>query len=90
MNKTDLIKVVANKASISLKDATAAVEAYHEAIAEALKAGDKVAITNFGTYQIKDKPESQGFNPSTKQVCTVKARKSPVLKFGKAFKDLFN
>lgn len=90
MNKQEFIKAVAKKADLSLKDATAAVEAYGEVIAETLKAGDKVAIANFGSYEIKDKPERQGFNPITKQPITIAATKAPVLKFGKAFKDLFN
>ena len=90
MNKTDLIKSIANKAGISLKDATAAVEAYHETVAKALKAGDKVAISNYGTYEIKQKAERQGFDPRIRQHVTIAASKVPVLKFGKSFKDLFN
>ena len=90
MNKQEFIKAVANKAELSLKDAAAAVEAYGAVIAEALKAGDKVALANFGSYELKDKPERQGFNPITKQPITIAATKAPVLKFGKAFKDLFN
>ncbi len=90
MNKTEFIKAVAKKADISLKDATAAVEAYVEVVAEALKAGDKVAISNFGSYEIKDKPARDGFNPITKQHITIAASKAPVLKFGKSFKDMFN
>ena len=66
MNKQEFIKAVAGKAEISLKDAAAAIEAYGAVIAETLKAGDKVAIANFGSYEIKDKPERQGFNPITK------------------------
>lgn len=90
MNKTEFIKAVATKADLSIKDATAAVDAYTAVIAEALKAGDKVAIANFGSYEIKEKAERQGFNPLTKQPITIAASKAPVVKFGKAFKDLFN
>ena len=90
MNKTDLIKAIANKANLSIKDATAAVEAYHETVAEALKAGDKIAISNYGTYEIKEKAARNGFNPITKTPTVISASKVPVLKFGKAFKDLFN
>ena len=76
MNKTEFIKAVAAKADLSIKDATAAV--------------DKVAIANFASYEIKEKAERQGFNPLTKQPITIAASKAPVVKFGKAFKDLFN
>ena len=57
MNKTEFIKAVAAKADLSIKDATAAVDAYTQVIAEALKAGDKVAIANFASYEIKEKAE---------------------------------
>ena len=90
MNKTEFIKAIAEKADISLSDATAAVNAYTDVIIEALKAGDKVSIANFGSYEVKEKPERQGFNPITKQPITIAASKTPNLKFGKAFKDLFN
>ena len=75
MNKTDFIKAVAAKADLSIKDATAAVEAYGAVIADALKAGDKVAIASFGTYELKHKPERTGFNPITKETI-VKIRQS--------------
>ena len=90
MNKAEFIKAVAAKADLSIKDATAAVDAYAAVVAEALKAGDKVAIANFAAYELKEKAERQGFNPLTKQPITIAASKAPVVKFGKAFKDLFN
>ena len=90
MNKNELIKQVAQKAELSSKDATAAVEALVEVVAEALKAGDKVAIANFASFELKEKPARQGFNPITKHPITIAASRQPVCKFGKGFKDLFN
>lgn len=89
MNKTELIKAIADKANISLSDATAAVNAYTAVITDALKAGDKVTLGGFGTYEVKCKPERQGFNPVTKQPITIPASKVPTLKFGKVFKEMF-
>ncbi len=90
MNKADFIKAVAAKADLNFKDATAAVDAYAAVVADALKAGDKVALAGFGTFEIKKKEERAGFNPLTKQPITIPASNAPVLKFGKQFKDLFN
>ena len=56
----------------------------------ALKAGDKVAVAGFGTYELKKKAERSGFNPIKKEVIVIPASNAPVLKFGKAFKDMFN
>lgn len=90
MNKAEFIKAIASKADISIKDATAAVEAYTEVIADQLKAGDKVSIAGFATFEIKEKAERQGFNPVTKQPITIAASKAPNAKFAGAFKDSFN
>ena len=89
MNKTELIKAIAGKAGLTQKDAVASVDAFIEVIADALKAGDKVAIANFGTFEIKAKAARTGFNPITKQPIKIAASKAPALKFGKAFKDQF-
>ncbi len=90
MNKAEFIKAVASKANLSLKDATAAVDAYAEVVAEALKEGDKVAIAGLGTFELKAKAERQGFNPVTKEPITIPASNAPTLKFGKTFKERFN
>ena len=90
MNKTELIKAIAAKAGISQKDAAASVDAFIDVIADALKAGDKVAIANFASFELKAKAARQGFNPITKKPITIAASKAPAAKFGKAFKDRFN
>ena len=90
MNKSDFIKAVASKADLSLKDAAAAVEAYQSVVADTLKGGDKVALAGFGTYEIKAKAERTGFNPIKKEPIVIPASNAPVLKFGKAFKEIFN
>ncbi|MCQ2409321.1 MAG: HU family DNA-binding protein [Clostridia bacterium] len=89
MNKQEFIKALAEKANLSLKDAAAAVEAYADIIEDSLKKGDKVAIAGFGAYELKEKAERQGFNPVTKEPITIAASKTPVLKFGKAYKEKF-
>ncbi len=89
MNKTELIKALAAKADLSIKDATAALDAFVDVVTETLKAGDKVAIANFGSFEVKEKAERQGFNPLTKQPITIAASRVPVVKFGKAFKEQF-
>lgn len=90
MNKNEFIKAVAAKADLSIKDAAAAVDAYADVIADALKAGDKVAVAGLGTFELKSKAERTGFNPVKKETITIPASKAPALKFGKAFKDYFN
>ena len=90
MNKTQLIDVVATKTGLKKKDAEAAVNAVNEAITEALKAGDKVQIIGFGTYEVKERAAREGRNPKTGETITIAASKAPVFSAGKALKDAVN
>ena len=90
MNKGELIKAMAEKAGLLQKDAAAAYEAFVASVTEALKAGEKVQLVGFGTIEVKDVPAKTGINPQTKAAVEIPACKKPVMKFGKAYKDLIN
>lgn len=89
MNKSDLIREIANNAGLTIKDATSAFDGFVEAITAALKKGDKIQISGFGSFEIKAKPAREGINPKTGAKIKIAASKSPVFKFGKAYKDSF-
>ena len=90
MNKNELIRAMANKAGITLKDANIALESLIEAITDGLNAGEKIQISGFGTFELKVKPERDGFNPKTGEQIRISETKIPAFKFGKAYKDSFN
>ena len=90
MNKGELIKAMADKAGFSQKDASIAYEAFIEIVTKSLKAGDKVQLAGFGTFEVKESAAKTGLNPKTGEKVEIAASKKPVLKFGKAYKDLFN
>lgn len=90
MNKNELIRAIANKAGITLKDANAALDGVLGAITDALNEGEKVQISGFGTFEIKEKSAHDGINPKTGEKIKISASKTPVFKFGKAYKDSFN
>ena len=87
MNKTELIAAVAEKTDLSKKDADAAVSAVLGAITDALKAGDKIQLVGFGTFEVRNRAAKQGRNPRTGEPMTVPASKVPAFKAGKALKD---
>lgn len=89
MNKNELIRAIANKAGITLKDAGVALDGVIGAITDGLKAGEKIQISGFGTFEIKEKGAREGINPKTGEKIKIAASKSPAFKFGKAYKDLF-
>ena len=90
MNKGEFIKAMADKAGFTQKDAGIAFEAMVATVVEALKAGDKVAIAGFGSYELKTKAATQKVNPLTKKVVKVPAKKVPAFKLGNSFKQIYN
>lgn len=87
MNKTELVNAIAAKTGLSKKDADAALAATVEAVTEALKAGDKVSLIGFGTFEVRERAARQGKNPATGETIEIAACKAPAFKAGKALKD---
>ncbi len=87
MTKIDLINSVAEKANITKKDADVMVSAVIASITEALADGEKVALTGFGTFEVKERAERMGHNPRNGEAMKIPASKAPVFKAGKALKD---
>lgn len=86
MNKAELIEAIAAK-GLSKKEAEVALNAVVDVIAEALKAGEKVQLTGFGTFAVKERAEREGVNPQTGAKITIAAAKVPTFSAGKTLKD---
>ena len=52
MTKTELITQVAEKSGLTKKDSAVALEAFQDAVAAALAAGDDLTLTGFGTFAV--------------------------------------
>ena len=87
MNKTELISAIAEKSGLSKKDSEKALAAALDAIAGALKDGDKVQLVGFGVFDVKERGERTGRNPRTRETITIPASRVPQFKAGKALKD---
>ena len=90
MNKTEFIAAVAEKAEISKKDSEKALKAFVDVVTEQLKAGDKVQLVGFGTFEVSERAAREGRNPQTGKTMTIAACKAPKFKAGKALKDAIN
>ena len=90
MTKTDLIAAVAEKTGLKKKDAEAAVSAVLSTVAENLAKGEKVSLVGFGTFEVKERAERDGRNPSTGESIKIAASKRPVFTAGKALKEKVN
>ncbi|HHW19509.1 MAG TPA: HU family DNA-binding protein [Firmicutes bacterium] len=87
MTKAELVDKIAAKTGMTKKDSTAALEAVLDSVAEALKAGDKVSLVGFGSFEVRKRAARTGRDPRTGQEIKIAARKVPVFKAGKALKD---
>lgn len=87
MNKTDLINSVAEKAELTKKDATKAVDAVFDSIQESLANGDKVQLIGFGNFEVRERSARKGRNPQTGEEIEIAASKIPGFKPGKALKE---
>lgn len=90
MNKTELVAAIAEKAGLSKKDAEGAVKAFTDTVAEQLKAGDKIQLVGFGTFEVAERAARTGKNPQTGEAINIPASKAPKFKAGKALKDMMN
>ena len=60
MTKTDLIAQVAANTEMSKKSAEQAVNAVFEALGKAMTEGEKISISGFGTFEVRERAERQG------------------------------
>ncbi len=85
MNQTELIGAVAEQ-GFSKKDAEKAVSAVFSSIEGALKAGEKVQLIGFGTFEVRERAAKQGRNPRTGETMMFEASKVPAFKAGASLK----
>jgi len=87
MNKTELIAVVSEKSGMTKKDAERVVSATFETITAELQKGEKIQISGFGIFEVKEREARVGRNPRTKESIQIPASKAPVFKASKTLKD---
>ena len=90
MNKQELIAKIAEKSELSKKDADKALAALTDTIVETLKAGDKVALLGFGTFEVKTKAARESRNPQTGEKMMMPEKKVPSFKAGTGLKEAVN
>ena len=87
MNKTELAAAVAEKPGLSKKDAERVVATTLETITQTLQKGEKVQLSGFGIFEVKDRDARVGRNPHTKEAIQIPATRLPTFKASKTLKD---
>ncbi len=90
MNKSELVSAISDKTDLTRAKAAEALDAFIEAIAESMTAGEEVRIVGFGTFAVVSRKATEGRNPRTGAVIKIAASKQPKFRPGKALKDQVN
>jgi DNA-binding protein HU-beta len=83
LNTAELIDAVAEANDISKAKAKEVINSIVASIVEAAKRGDEVAITGFGRFAVKERPDREGRNPRTGETLKIPASKSLGFKMSK-------
>ncbi len=87
VSKKDLVSAVAKKANLSQAQTASVVDALLDEVAAAMKAGKKVRLIGFGTFEVRKRAARRGVNPQTGKAMNIPASSSPAFKPGKELKD---
>ena len=90
MNKSELIKTLAEENAISADEATIVVNTFFDSIRQALLADQRVEIRGLGSFKIKEYQGYSGRNPKTGEVVSVAPKKLPFFRAGKELKEYIN
>ena len=88
MTKADLIAQVAKKAGLTSKAAKDSVNSVFNTISEAMKRREKVVVTGFGTFMVRERAARKGRNPQTGAEIKIPATRTPSMSAGKTLKKL--
>ena len=90
MNRTELAEQVASKTGLDRRQSEAAVEAVTASIVAEIKAGNRVSIFGFGSFERRDRAARTARNPQTQETVKVPASKTVAFKPAAAFKETLN
>ena len=86
-NKSEIVEVVAAEADLSKAAVERALDAILNTITQALKRGEAVQLTGFGTFESRRRKARTGRNPQTGEEIQIPARTVPAFRAGKQLKD---
>ncbi len=90
MNKQQLIDAAADASDLGKSEISAALDAILRTITDALRSGEKVTLTGFGNFEVRERAARTGRNPQTGEEMQIAASRAPAFKPGKALKDAVN
>jgi DNA-binding protein HU-beta len=86
VKKSDFIAAVAKEAGVTRVEADKVVNAVLNVVTKTLKGGEKVTLTGFGTFEVRERAARSGMNIRTKEKIKIPASKRPVFSAGAVLK----
>jgi DNA-binding protein HU-beta len=86
LTKQEFIQRVSAKSGLNARDAGKAVDAFLEAVTDALKSRDSINFTGFGKFSAAPRAARQGVNPRTKERVQIAATTVPKFSAGSQLK----
>lgn len=91
LTKRDIARAInAAAPEISIAEAVSLVDVIFNALKDRLAAGDKVMITNFGTFHVVERAPRQGINPATGGALVIDAHQAVSFRPSPALLELLN
>ena len=90
MNKSELVKALADQANFSLDEATLVVNTFVDSMKDSLLEGGRVEIRGFGSFKVKEYGSYAGRNPRTGEKVAVEPKRLPFFRAGKELKEYLN
>lgn len=87
MTKAGLIEQIAKKTKLTKKETEKTLNTLFDAVKDTLKRGQKVQLIPFGSFEVRHRAARNGRNPRTGARITIRARKVPAFRPGKALKE---
>ncbi len=87
MNKAELVKRMAEIADVPKATAEKLLDAFMQAVQEAISKGDKVVLVGFGSFQVVERAAREGRNPRTGKPIKIPAKKVVKFKAGKKLEE---
>lgn len=90
MTKADIVEAIYEKVGFSKKEAADLVEMVFETIKETLENGEKIKISGFGNFVVRQKQPRVGRNPQTGEEITITDRRVLTFKPSAVLKESLN
>lgn len=90
MIRSELVNAVSEKNKLKKADAEKVVDTIFDTITDALVKGDRVELRGFGVLSVRNRGARMGRNPKTGATVSVKEKRVPFFKAGKAINDVLN